>query len=59
VRKTTENDAKSQRVLLNLGTYSKNKKREEEEHNIGCTTKTKVIHRAGGMNDSQAAYLKP
>jgi len=33
VRKPTEIDANSQRLLLNLETKSKNKKREEEEKN--------------------------
>jgi hypothetical protein len=46
VRKLTENDAISQRVLLNLETLEKNKKIEEQEKNIGCTTKTKLIHRS-------------
>jgi len=39
VRKLTEIDANSQRLLLNLETKSKNKKIEEEEKNIGCTKK--------------------
>jgi hypothetical protein len=33
VRKQTENDANSQRVLLNLKTIQKNKKVEEQEKN--------------------------
>jgi len=33
VRKQTENDANSQRVLLNLKTIEKNKKVEEQEKN--------------------------
>jgi len=59
VRKPTEIDANSQRLLLNLETKSKNKKREEEEKNSGCTRKTTASPLSGGMNDSQAAYLKP
>jgi len=59
VRKLTEIDANSQRLLLNLETKPKNKKIEEEEENIGCTKKQTDSPLSGGMNDSQAAYLKP
>jgi hypothetical protein len=34
VRRQTENDAISQRVLLNLETLEKNKKVEEQEKNL-------------------------
>jgi hypothetical protein len=60
VRKQTENDAISQRVLLNLGTLQKNKKVEEQEKKIWLYKKNKTDSPlSGGENDSQAAYLKP
>jgi hypothetical protein len=37
VRKQTENDAKSQTVLLNFETLEKNKKVEEQEQKVGWT----------------------
>jgi hypothetical protein len=40
VRKQTEIDAKTQRVLLNLRTLEKNKKVEEQEHKAGWTITT-------------------
>jgi phenylacetate-coenzyme A ligase PaaK-like adenylate-forming protein len=46
VRKLTENDAKSQRVLLNLGTLQKNKKREEEEKKKLAEKKNKFVQRS-------------
>jgi len=59
VRKPTEIDANSQRLLLNLETKSKNKKREEEEEKSAVQEKQTASPLSGGMNDSQAAYLKP
>jgi hypothetical protein len=40
VRKPTENDAESQRVLLNSETLEKNKKVEEQEKKFGWTITT-------------------
>ena len=60
MRKLTENDAISQRVLLNLGTLQKNKKVEEQEKKFWLYKKNKTDSPpSGGKNDSQAAYLKP
>jgi hypothetical protein len=44
VRKPTEIDANSQRLLLNLETKSKNKKREEEEEKSAVQEK-QPLHR--------------
>jgi len=55
----TENDAISQRVLLNFETLEKNKKVEEQEQNVGWTIKTSRSVPSGTTSNSQAAYLKP
>jgi hypothetical protein len=55
VRKQTENDANSQKVLLNLKTIQKNKKVEEQEKNwLDYNNKP-----LSATSNSQAAYLKP
>jgi hypothetical protein len=59
VRKRTENDAKSQRVLLNFEALKKNKKVEEQEKKIGWTITTSRSALSGATSNSQAAYLKP
>jgi hypothetical protein len=59
VRKQTENDAKSQRVLLNFETLEKNKKVEEQEQKFGWTIKKSRSALSGVTSNSQAAYLKP
>jgi hypothetical protein len=59
VRKPTENDANSQRVLLNLKAIEKNKKVEEQEENIGWIITTPLSALASATSNSQAAYLKP
>jgi hypothetical protein len=59
VRKRTENDAKSQRVLLNFETLEKNKKVEEQEKKFGWTITTNRSVPSGTPSNSQAAYLKP
>jgi hypothetical protein len=59
VRKLTENDAKSQRVLLNLKVLEKNKKVEEQEKKIGWTITTSRSALSSATSNSQAAYLKP
>jgi hypothetical protein len=55
----TENDAKSQRVLLNFGTLENNKKEEEQEQKVGWTITTSRSALSGVTSNSQAAYLKP
>jgi hypothetical protein len=59
VRKQTENNAKSQRVLLNFETLEKNKKVEEQEQKVGWTITTSRSALSGATSNSQAAYLKP
>jgi hypothetical protein len=59
VRKPTENDANSQRVLLNLKALEKNKKVEEQEKKIGWTITTSRSALSSATSNSQAAYLKP
>jgi hypothetical protein len=59
VRRQTENNAKSQRVLLNFGTLKKNKKVEEQEKKFGWTITTSRSALSGATSNSQAAYLKP
>jgi hypothetical protein len=59
VRKRTEIDAESQRVLLNLKTLEKNKKVEEQEQKFGWTITTSRSAPSGATSNSQAAYLKP
>jgi hypothetical protein len=56
VRKLTENDANSQKVLLNLRTLQKNKKVEEEEKNLAGQQKQHRLIALGRMTNSQAAY---
>jgi hypothetical protein len=55
----TENDANSQRVLLNFETLEKNKKVEEQEQKVGWTITTSRSVPSGATSNSQAAYLKP
>jgi hypothetical protein len=55
----TENDANSQRVLLNFETLEKNKKVEEQEQKVGWTITTSRSAPSGATSNSQAAYLKP
>jgi hypothetical protein len=59
VRKQTENDAISQRVLLNLKTIQKNKKVEEQEKNRLDNNNKPLSAPRSAMSNSQAAYLKP
>jgi hypothetical protein len=59
VRKQTENDAKSQRVLLNFETLEKNKKVEEQEQELWLDNKKSRSALSGATSNSQAAYLKP
>jgi hypothetical protein len=56
VRKRTENDAKSQRVLLNFGTLEKNKKAEEQEHERWLDNNNKPL-RAHGRNEQQPGRI--
>jgi hypothetical protein len=55
VRKQAENDAESQRVLLNFGTLEKNKKTEEQEENW-LDNKNKPL-RALGRNEQQPGRI--
>jgi hypothetical protein len=59
VRKRTEINAKSQRVLLNFETLEKNKKVEEQEQKFGWTITISRSALSGATSNSQAAYLKP
>jgi hypothetical protein len=58
VRKLTENDAKSQRVLLNLKALEKNKKVEEQEKKIGWTITTSRAARAGASKQQPGRILE-
>jgi hypothetical protein len=55
VRKRTENDAKSQRVLLNFEALKKNKKVEEEEKKSADNNNKPL--RALGRNEQQPGRI--